>query len=316
MSLFATSCGSSRQELIAVIPQTDGMMLWDAAHAGAEAAASQAGASIYWNAPMREDDVAAQVKLVDQVVSSSRYQGLVIAPTQALSLISPVRRALSREIPTVILHSPLSLPAGGKLSYILNDEEEAGRLAADRVASLLNGKGTVALLGINPDVLGITTRARVFETTLTTNYPGIRIVEKRIGTFNVLRERQVAEELLESNPDIDACVALLWTTLDGLFSAMDTVHPRHSIKIIGFDLAGEPPFDQRKSLDSVIQADTKLMGRRAVGLIHAMNLGQSVPAVTRLKPRLITRENLQSPEIRELLSYDWSLGRWKWSATP
>jgi ribose transport system substrate-binding protein len=316
LSLFATSCGPSTQELIAVIPQTDGMMLWDAAHAGAEAAASRAGASIYWNAPMREDDVAAQVRLVDRVVSSNRYQGLVIVPTQALSLISPVRRALSRDIPTVIMHSPLSLPAGGKLSYILNDEEEAGRLAADRVASLLNGKGTVAVLGINPDVLGITTRARVFETTLAANYPGIRIVEKRIGTFKVLRERQVAEELLESNPDIDAFVALLWTTLDGLFSAMDTVHPRHSIRIIGFDLAGEPPFEQRKSLDCVIQADTKQMGKRAVELIHAMNSGQSVPAVTHVKPRLITRENLQSPQIRELISYDWSLGRWKWSATP
>ncbi len=316
MSLVATSCGPSRQELIAVIPQTDGMMLWDAAHAGAEVAASRAGASIYWNAPMREDDVAAQVRLVDQVVSSGRYQGLVIAPTQALSLISPVRRALSRDIPTVIMHSPLSLPAGGKLSYILNDEEEAGKLAADRVASLLKGKGTVALLGINPDVLGITTRARVFETTLATNYPDIQIVEKRTGTFNVLRERQVAEELLDSNPDIDAYVALLWTTLDGLFSAIDSIHPHHSIKIIGFDLAGEPPFEQRPSLDCVIQADTKLMGQRAVELIHAIRLGQKVPAVIHLKPRLITRQNLHSPEIRAMLSYDWSLGRWTWSATP
>ena len=115
LSLSRPHAGRREQELIAVIPQTDGMMLWDAAHAGAEVAASRAGASIYWNAPMREDDVAAQVRLVDQVVSSGRYQGLVIAPTQALSLISPVRRALSRDIPTVIMHSPLSLPAGGKL---------------------------------------------------------------------------------------------------------------------------------------------------------------------------------------------------------
>src|SRR5258708_31166414 len=111
---------------------------------------------------MREADVAAQVRLVDKVVSSNRYQGLVVAPTQALSLISPVRRALSRDIPTVIMHSPLSLPAGGKLSYILNDEEEAGRRAAARVANKLKRKGKIALLGINPDILGISLRARVF----------------------------------------------------------------------------------------------------------------------------------------------------------
>jgi len=315
-SLLTVSCRQSRPELIAVIPQTDGMMLWDAAHAGAEMAASRTGSSIYWNAPMREDDVAAQVNLVDRVVSSGEYQGLVVAPTQALSLISPVRRALSRDIPTVIIHSPLSLPAGGGLAYILNDEEEGGRLAAERVATLLNGHGTVALLGINPDVLGVTARARAFEQTLTKNYPGIRIVDKRIGSFNVLRERQVAEEVLESHPDIDACVALLWTTLDGLFSAMDSIHPHGSIKIIAYDLAGDPPFEQRANLDCIIQADTKLMGQRAIELIHAVHQGQSVPSVTLLKPRVITRENLHSPEVRQMMSYDWSLGRWTWSATP
>lgn len=291
-------------------------MLWDAAHAGAESAAVRTGSAIYWNAPMREDDVAAQVRLIDHVIASKRYQGLVIAPTQALSLISPVRRALAEGIPTVIIDSPLTLPAGGKLAYILNDEEEAGRLAADRIGKLLNGSGTVALLGIDPDVLGVTVRARTFEQTLAARYPGIRIIEKRMGSFNVLRERQVAEELLESNPDIDAYVALLWTTLDGVFSAIDSVHPRRAIKIIGFDIAGDPPFEQRKNLDCIIQANTKQMGQQAIELIHSMRQGQPVPATTRLKPRIITRENVHSREIVQMMSYDLSLGRWTWSSTP
>lgn len=312
----ASSCGTQKQELIAFIPQTDGMMLWDSAHAGAEVAASRTGSSIYWNAPMREDDVAAQVRLVNKVLSSDRYQGLVVAPTQALALISPVRRALSRNIPTVIVDSPLSLPAGGKLSYILNDDEEAGRLAAERVAQLLHGRGTVALLGIDPDVLGVTTRARIFEETLVEKYPGVRIVEKRMGSYNVLRERQTAEELLASNADVDVCVALLWTTLDGLFSAIDSLHPSHAVKMIGFDLAGDPPFEQRDNLDCVIQADTKLMGQKAIEQIHAMREGQSVAPVVLVKPVMITRQNLHSAEVRRVTTFDWSLGRWTWSATP
>jgi ribose transport system substrate-binding protein len=316
LGLLATSCGRQKQELIAVIPQTDGMLLWDAAHAGAEIAASRTGSLVYWNAPMREDDVAAQVRLVNQVISGDRYQGLVIAPTQALSLVSPVRRALSRNIPTVIIDSPLSMPAGGKLSYILNDDEEAGRLAAERAAQRLHGKGTVALLGIDPDVLGVTTRARVFEETLTAKYPGVRIVEKRIGSFNVLRERQVVEELLASDPNIDVCVALLWTTLDGLFSAIDSLHSAHPPAIIGFDLAGDPPFDSRNNLDCVIQANTKLMGQRAVEQIHAMRQGESVSPVVMVKPVMITRENLHSAEVRQTMGFDWSLGRWSWSSTP
>ena len=315
-TIFAISCGSSAQELIAVIPETDGMMLWDTVHTGAEKAASHTGSAIYWNAPMREDDVAAQVRLIDQVVSSKRYQGLVVAPTQVLSLLSPVRRALSQDIPTVIIDTPLSLPAGGKLSYILNDEEAGARLAADRVARLLKGRGNVALLGINPDILGVTTRARVFEQALAAHYPDIHLVEKRMGSFNILRERQVAEEFLASDPDVDVCVALLWTTLDGLFSAIDSMHPRRPFKIVAFDIAADPPFTQRENLDCIIQADTKEMGRRAVELIHAMRLGQPVPAEVLIEPRVITRDNLSSPEIRQMMSFDWSLGRWSWSSTP
>ena len=38
----------------------------------------------------------------------------------------PIRDVVSRGIPTVIVSSPLAIPPGGKLSYILNDEDESG----------------------------------------------------------------------------------------------------------------------------------------------------------------------------------------------
>lgn len=62
------------------------------------------GASLYWRAPTREDDIETQISLVEHVAQGN-YQGLVLAPDQALSLISPVRLVLSRRIPTVIIGS-------------------------------------------------------------------------------------------------------------------------------------------------------------------------------------------------------------------
>ena len=67
----------------------------------------------------------------------------------------PVRDVIARGIPTVVISSPLAIPPGGKLSYILNDEDETGRLAAERIGSILHGEGSVAILGIDPDVTGI-----------------------------------------------------------------------------------------------------------------------------------------------------------------
>jgi len=309
LALYVAACRAHPQVKIAVIPQTEGNPLWDPTQEGAENAARPAGISIYWNAPAREDDVEAQIALVDRVVSGN-YQGLVLAPDQALSLIAPVRRALKREIPTVIIGSPLPIPAGGNLMYILNDDEEGGRIAAQRVAGLLNRRGTVALLGIDPDITGIMIRARAFEESLALNSPGIRIVEKRMGTFNVAHEQQVAEDTLRANPNLDVIVAFMWPTTDGTLSALDAAPTNHHVRIIGFDPFGfPPPFDRKASLDSVIREDTRSMGRQAVELIHARLQGQSVPSVVHLHPTLITRDNVSSPEVRFMVtsrSWNWS----------
>jgi len=312
-ALWPTACGSHNQARIAVIPQTEGTIFWEAEHTGAEQAAGSTGTFVYWNAPTSEDDVEAQIALVDRIVDQN-YQGLVLAPDQALSLIIPVRRALAHGIPTVIVGSPLPIPAGGNLSYILNDDEEGGRMAAERAAALLHGHGTVALLGINPDITGIMIRARSFEQFVGQHYPGIRIVEKRMGSYNPPHEQQVAEETLRTNPDLDVIVALMSTTVDGTLSAIETTGKNRLVKVIGFDQGGYPLLGQQGNLDSVVQEDIRSMGQQAVELISARLRGQSVPATVLLHPRLITRDNMNTPEVRLMLSQDWTLGRWSWSS--
>ena len=318
---FVASCNSHPQVRIAVIPQTEGVAFWESAHTGAEQAASPAGISIYWNAPTREDDVEAQITIVDRVVDKS-YQGLVLAPDQTLALMTPVRRALAHGIPTVVIGSPLPIPPGGNLSYILSDDEMGGRIAAERAAALLKGHGTIALLGIDPDLLGIMTRAHAFEQYLAKNDPGIQIVAKQMGSFNAPHEQQMAEETLRANPNLDMIVALMATTVDGALSALDAAHRSHAVTVIGFDDAAILPFDavdlkpfgDSTSLDCIIQADTRSMGQQAIELIHTRLLGRPAPATVLITPKVITRENMNSPEVRLMLSQDWTLGRWRWSS--
>src|SRR5579884_1067267 len=128
--LFVLAIGCrSGPPVIAVVPRTTGMSLWEKEHTGAEAAAGAHGMKIYWNAPTREDDVQGQIALVQRIIDK-HYDGLILSPDQTLALMTPVRRAVSKGIPTVILGSALPLDPGGKLSYILSDDEEAGRMAA------------------------------------------------------------------------------------------------------------------------------------------------------------------------------------------
>ena len=311
-SLLVLGCGPKRPDRIAVIPQTEGNMIWEAAHVGAEEAAHRYGAFIYWNAPTREDDVEAQIALVDRVVAQG-YQGLVLAPDQALALMTPVRRAVSRGIPTVVIGSALAMPPEGNLFYILNDDEAGGRVAAKRVGELLHGTGTVALLGIDPDLTGIMIRTRAFEQTLAQDYPGIRIVEKRMGSFNFPHEQQAAQDAINSHPDLDAIVALMATTVDGTLSALNSVSNGHRIVVIGFDVASPPLFNRNPGLNCVIQEDTRSMGEKAVALILAKLRGGSVARETKIEPLVITSENLDSSAVRHMWSQDWTLGHSPWS---
>ena len=305
-------CDSRRKTTIAVIPQTEGVVFWDAVHLGAEIAARQGGATVYWNAPTREDDIEAQISLVESVVDR-RFQGLLLAPDHSLALISPVRRALSHGIATVVIGSSLPIPPSPNLTNVVNDDQLGGQLAAQRMSSVLHGHAKVAILGVDPDISSTLIRCRAFEKTIAKIAPGISIVEKRQGSYNAPREQQVAEEVMEAHPDLDFIVALMWTSADGVMRALDSQKPRASVKFITFDSPGSPPFDHCANLDSVVQEDIRSMSERGVRIILAKLAHEATPDQVVFVPRLLTRENVNDPQIREMLPVAWQMGNWRWS---
>lgn len=300
--LGATGCQRHSQLEIAVIPRTSGAMMWEPEHVGAQATALKLGAHVYWNAPTREDDIEGQISLV-QRVSTEKYQGIILAPDQVRALITPVRRAMLRGLFVVVIGSPLPIPPGDRLSYVLNDEETGGRIAGQRLASILHCQGSVAILGVDRDIAGIVTRARVLEQFLAVACPTIRVVKKD-GSFNIPHEQKVAEETLRANPDLDAVVALTATSTFGALSALQNVHTTRRIHVIGFDPDTLARFEN-PNLDSLVLEDTQRMGaesiRQIIGKIH----GLTGPLVTQIEPILVTRQNLNSAEVRQLTTMDW-----------
>jgi len=287
---------------IAVVPRTTGTALWEPEHEGATQAAAEGGLRIYWNAPTREDDIQRQISLVERIIDQ-KYAGLILSPDQSLALMTPVRRALANGIPTVIVGSPLLLKPGGKLLYVLNDDDKAGQMAAERIGEILHGKGSIAVLGTDPDIAGVLDRERSFETTLAKQYPGIGIVEKKMGTFNVPYEQQITEEVLATHPHLEAVLALTSDATRGAYSALTEMHRTGKVKLIGCDQDLLAPLATGQ-LDSVIAEDTYQMGYIAVNLLSRVRQGKPAPAMTKVSPKLITKNNLSSPEVQRILGLD------------
>ena len=302
----ASGCKREHAHVIAAIPRTTGIALWEPIREGA-IAASGPNAKIYWNAPTREDDVQGQIALLDRELDREGVEGIILAADHSLALVTPIQRGLSKGIPIVVISSPLAIPPSGKLTFILNDEEEGGRLAADRVGELLHGTGTVAMLGIDPDSVGSMARAGSFETNLAHSYPDIKIMEKRFGTYNLPHEQQVAAETLRAYPQLQVILSLTSTTTRGAYFALADSHKAETVKLVGFDQ--DIAFDsvQEGKIDSVVVQDTYQMGYQAAGMILKESKNQPVPAVTKLKPILVTRDNLDLPQVQRILSFNWRL---------
>ena len=215
--------------------------------------------------------------------------GHILAPSQSLALITPVLRAVAHGIPTVIISSPLPVPARRDLSYILNDDEFGGRLAAKRLVQLTGCTGSIAILGENPDISGIMLRARSLEQSLRKSCPGIRVVKKR-GTFNTLHEQQIAEETLSADPSISVVAALMWSSAVGALNAIHEDDRDRSVKVIGFDPDVPLPFSS-PTLDSLVVQDTRTMGEEAVAFIARARRGSGMPEVVKIAPSLATRQN-------------------------
>jgi ribose transport system substrate-binding protein len=300
--LFLSGC-SRTSNTIAVIPRACGTALWEPEHAGVAHVARRQGMNVYWNAPTREDDVAGQIDLLERVVAKG-YAGIIIAPDQTLPLRSPVRRIVSRGLPIVVVGTNLGITPTAKLSYVLSDDMAGGQMAARRIGKILSGRGSIAILGINPQLTGITARERSFENTLEREFPDIHVVVRRLGYYSVAQEQQVAEDILNRGEPIDAIVALSHVTTRGAFYALVEFDKTPTIKLVGFDQDLMPPI-RTGGIDSVIMESTYDMGHTAMEVLDGELHGRSVPGISVVPPLLMTRENIDSPEIRKQLAANW-----------
>jgi ribose transport system substrate-binding protein len=301
--LSLESCSRPRMR-VAVIPQTTGVTIWEAEHAGAEFAAKKSDIQIYWNAPTSEDDIQQQGSLVEKIIDE-RYTALILAPDQTIALMAPVQRALSHGIRTVVVGSPLTLPPSRDLSYIVNNDQASGRLAAMRIGHILHGKGRVAVLGVTAESLSSVAILHSFETTLEQHFPDIVIAERRFASHNGPEARQVADEVLSTDQSLDAIFTLSAASSNGTFMALQSRGLTARIRLIGFEQNAElANLVRLGTIDSLIAENTYEMGYRAIELLNSPP--QASPQAIELEPSLLTIENIDSPSVRTLVNIDWS----------
>jgi ribose transport system substrate-binding protein len=288
---------------IAFIPKTEGAMLSEVAHFGARTAAESMKYRIYWNTPTAESDVAGQVSLIDRV-ARGKYKGLILAPNHSFAILTPLRRALAAGLPVVVVSAPLDLPTGDKLGYIINDDEMMGELAAAEISRLINGRGEIALVGLTRAAPGVANRARGAERFLASRFPEIRVVRRAGGAYNIQSAEDQTNESIDLNPGLKAILSLTAASTRGAYAALKSRSLKQPIQLVGCeqdsDLIG---YLDAGAIAAIAAEDAYRMGQRAVEYISGAWSGQPIPAMTVVPPLLITKRNLNSPEVSRFTSF-------------
>ena len=80
---------------IAVIPKGTTHVFWKSVEAGAQAAAKELGVEIVWKGPLKENDRAQQIAIVEQFATEG-ISGIVLAPLDDTALKRPVAMAMEK----------------------------------------------------------------------------------------------------------------------------------------------------------------------------------------------------------------------------
>jgi ribose transport system substrate-binding protein len=114
---------------IAVVPKGSTHAFWKSVEAGARKAGVEEDVTIIWKGPMKEDDRAQQMAMVDTLILR-KVDAIGLAPLDAVALRDKAARATEAGIPVAIFDSPLAKPEGASFAYVGTDNFEAGKLGA------------------------------------------------------------------------------------------------------------------------------------------------------------------------------------------
>jgi ribose transport system substrate-binding protein len=287
---------------IAVIPKGTTHIFWKSVEAGARQAGKELGVEIIWKGPLKENDRAQQIAIVEQFVTEG-VTGIVLAPLDNTALQRPVAAAMEKKIPVVIFDSGLKgEPGKDYVSFVATDNKKGGNLGGDHLAKLLGGKGNVVLLRYQVGSASTMEREEGFlegirkvgglRITVDNRYSGATAGEAKTASMNIVDKLKEANGVFCPNE----------SSTFGMLLALRQMNLAGKIRFVGFDTS--PPLIealQSGEIDALVAQDPTLMGYQGVKTLVAKLQGKEVPKTIDTGVRLITRENLNTPEIKKLL---------------
>ncbi|MGV3774835.1 MAG: substrate-binding domain-containing protein, partial [Verrucomicrobiales bacterium] len=307
LAMSGVASAAGKPLTIAVIPKGTSHEFWKSINAGAVKAKQELEAqgqkiNLIWKGPLREDDREQQIQVVENFVAR-RIDGIVLAPLDSKALTAPVSTATRARIPVVIIDS--ALDSRDQVSYISTDNVKGGELGAEQLAKLLNGKGKVILLRYQVGSASTEGREKGFMEQIK-KYPDITVISSDQYTGPTRDSAyQAAQNVLNRHgKEVDGMFAVCEPVTVGITMALkDIGKAAGGVKVVGFD-SGTQSVEalKRGDIQGLVVQNPMNMGYLGVMKVVDHINKKKVEKRIDTGVKVITRENMDEPENKELLT--------------
>jgi ribose transport system substrate-binding protein len=236
-----------------------------------------------------EFDLGRQVAQIEDFIAR-KVDAIIVCPADSRGIGLGVKKANDAGIP--VFTADIATEEGKIISHIASDNFQGGKLAGEYLAKILNGKGDIAIIN-QPALTSVLNRVDGFRSAIS-KFPEIKITADVNGQGVRDKSLQVASDVLQANPDLDAIFGI---NDDSALGALDAVqqYGKKDIIIIGYD-ATPPAVDAIRSggplKADVIQYPDKI-GEITIQTIHSYLGGKEVPPVVPVEVGIVDKADLQ-----------------------
>ncbi len=300
LALFG--CNRSGVRRIAVIPKGTAHVFWQSVHAGAVAAGREFKEEIDWDGPPNETDYARQLEIFDSMMNR-HVSGIVVAASDRTTLDGSLERAARENVPVVIFDS--GVDTDKYVSFVATNNYEGGQMAARKLAALIGGKGTVAMIKNAPGSASTMDRERGFTDALQKEFPAVKIVAEQYSMSDRAKGMSAAENIITAHPALDGMFASSEPSSVGAAQALKAHGLAGKLKLVAFDSSEGLVDDlQQGVIDALVAQDPFRIGYEAVKAVTDKLNGKTPAKRIDLSAVVITKADLDKPEIKTLLHPD------------
>jgi ribose transport system substrate-binding protein len=239
-SLFAAKEPGKDKITIALVPGLTADGFYVTMHHGAEAAAKAVGAELIYQGAA-EWNVSLQVPVLDAVIAK-KPDAIMIAPTDKVQLVAPIKKAHDAGIPIVCVDTFIgtgvfqtgSGDADFPISYVASDNVLGGRMAARALAQAIGEKGKVYVSNVKPGISTTDQREEGFKDEMK-KYSGVQVLETQFNDDDANKAAAQVQAVFGRAPDLAGVFGANLFSATGTANGVTQAGQAGKIKIAGFD---------------------------------------------------------------------------------